>query len=61
LARDSYLKNSSKNIWGNLKITLLDTTFWPTMSNDPNKYHDRYRAKVDLLSHDFVVMPMFGL
>lgn len=30
------------------------------MSEDPNKYHERYRMKVNLVGYDFVVMPMFG-
>jgi len=61
VARDSYFKYSAKNAWGNLKVTLLDTTFWSSMSVDPDKYHERYRAKVNLVGYDYVVMPMFGL
>jgi hypothetical protein len=30
------------------------------MSVDPNKYHERYRARVNVAGYDFVVMPMFG-
>jgi len=59
-ARDSYQKYSLQNIWGNHQITVLDTIFWSKMSADPDAYHDRYRAKVNLVGYDFVVMPMFG-
>lgn len=59
-ARDSYRDHSMKKTWGNLKITLLDTNFWPKMSEDPNEYHERYRTRVDLVGYDLVVMPMFG-
>jgi len=58
--RDSYLENSSKNIWGNLKIKLLDTAFWSQLANNPDAYHDRYRAGLNLLGYDLAVMPMFG-
>lgn len=58
--RDSYQQHSKQNDWGNLKITLLDTSFWPKMSVEPDAYRERYRAKVDLVGYDFVVMPMFG-
>jgi hypothetical protein len=30
------------------------------MSADPEAYNERWRAKVNLVGYDFVVMPMFG-
>lgn len=59
-ARDSYRKYGSKNIWGKLQIRVLDTTFWQKLSVDPEQYHSRVRAKIDLVSCDFAVMPIFG-
>ena len=50
------LKNRTELDFGN---TMLDTVFWSQMSADPNAYHEKYRAKVDLVAYDFVVMPMF--
>lgn len=60
MARDGYTKYIESNVSGKLKIFLLDTIFWTMMSDEPDKYNDRYRAKVNLHLYDFVVMPMFG-
>lgn len=60
VARDSYRKYSSKNIWGTLRIRVLDTTFWQKLLVNPEQYHSRVRAKIDLVSCDFAVMPIFG-
>jgi hypothetical protein len=57
--RHHFDKFSRQNIWGNCKIRLLDTLFWPIMREDPQRYNERFRAKVDLATYDFVVMPMF--
>lgn len=50
----------SKNVWGNLKIHLLDTTFWTQLSVEPERYGERFRTKLGLLEYDYVVMPMFS-
>lgn len=42
-----------------MKIQLLDTTFWPQLSEDPERFGERYRTRVNLLEYDFVVMPIF--
>jgi hypothetical protein len=48
-----------RNIWGNRKIKLLDTTFWQTLTDDPARYRDGFRDKNNLLECDFAVIPMF--
>jgi len=58
--RDCYEDCKRRNIWGSLKILLLDTTFFSKLSKKPEDYNARFRAKVNLLEYDFVVMPMFG-
>lgn len=57
--RDSFDDCVKKNVWGDLKILLLDTIFWATLSVNPEKYNEKYRSRVKLLECDFVVMPMF--
>jgi hypothetical protein len=42
-----------------MKIQLLDTSFWSRLSEDPEKYGDRFRQNVNILQSDYVVMPMF--
>jgi len=58
--RDCYQNLVKKNIWGDLKIKLLDTIFWTKLSDDPNRYNEKFRGKMNLLEYDYVVMPMFG-
>jgi hypothetical protein len=58
--RDSYQKYRDQQVWGGLKITLLDTRVWQKLSAEPEAYKAKYRRNIDLLSYDFVVMPMFG-
>ena len=57
--RDSFREFGQRNTWGNLKIQLLDTSFWPLVTDYPERFTEGYRARVNLLEHDFVVMPMF--
>jgi hypothetical protein len=57
--RDSFHDCAHRNIWGNMKIQLLDTTFWPHLTEDPERFGERYRTRVNLLEYDFVVMPIF--
>jgi hypothetical protein len=49
-----------RDVWGTLKIKLLDTTFWASYSNNPDRYGERLRNKLNLFEYDFVVMPLFG-
>ena len=48
-----------ENIWGNVKIKLLDTIFWTKLSATPDGYNEKYRKKTNLIDYDFVIMPMF--
>jgi hypothetical protein len=57
--RHSFGDSAQKHLWGNLKIQLLDTPFWSQLREDPDKFTEKYRSNVNLLEHDFVVMPMF--
>ena len=57
--RDSFHDCTRRNIWGNMKIQLLDTTFWPHLTEDIERFVERYRTRVNLLEYDFVVMPIF--
>jgi hypothetical protein len=57
--RDSFRDCAQRNIWGNLKIQLLDTAFWAQLSEDAEMFVERYRARVNLLEYDFVLMPIF--
>ena len=57
--RDSFRECEKRNLWGNLKIQLLDTPFWPLVTEYPERFTEKYRSRVNLLEHDFVVMPMF--
>jgi hypothetical protein len=57
--RDSFRDCAQRNIWGNLKIQMLDTPFWSQLTEDPDRFGERFRTRVNLLEHDFVVMPMF--
>jgi hypothetical protein len=59
--RDSIRDCTQRNIWGNLKIKLLDTPFWSQLSEDPDRFGERWRTRVNLLEHDFVVMPIFAV
>lgn len=49
---------SSQNIWGKLKIVVLDTSFWTLNSKEPERYREGYRKKLNIMEYDFVVMPM---
>jgi len=49
----------SRNVWGAMKIKLLDTSFWGILPDSPEKYGDRFQKKLNLLDYNFVVMPMF--
>jgi hypothetical protein len=60
IGRDFYQNAASENIWGNVKIKLLDTIFWTKLSATPDGYNEKYRKKTNLIDYDFVVMPMFG-
>ena len=61
LSRHWFRHFASQNIWGELKILLLDTTFWSQLSSDPDRYGEKFRQKLNLLDNDFVIMPMFEL
>ena len=56
---DSFRECSQHNIWGNLKIKLLDTSFWPMLASKPEQYRGRFLTKNSLLDCDFAVIPMF--
>jgi hypothetical protein len=58
LNRDCHQDCLRRNIWGNLKIKLLDPTFWQCLSKTPEKYGDRFQKKLNLLDFDFAVMPI---
>jgi hypothetical protein len=60
LSRHWFSSYSSKNIWGNLKIKLLDSTFWALITKEPYKFNKKFRDKYKLLEYDFVVVPMHG-
>lgn len=57
--RDYFRLYSGRNIWGNLKIKLLDTLIWPQLRDDPDRYDEQYRKKQKLVEYDFLVIPMF--
>lgn len=57
--RDFFRYSDQKITWGNLKIQLLDTTFWAQLSQHPDKFVQGFQSRVNLLKYDFVVMPMF--
>lgn len=57
--RDCFRCCASRNIWGNLKIKLFDTSIWEMLSNEPEKYFDRFMAKNNFMECDFAVIPMF--
>ena len=57
--RDSFKDCQGKNVWGGMKIQLLDTVFWSSLSVNPEKYKKKYRNRVKLLECDFAVMPMY--
>lgn len=59
--RDSFRDCLKRNVWGDRKIILLDTTFWEMLTNDPDKYSDGFMKKNNLIEHDYAVMPMFKL
>ena len=50
---------SQHNIWGNLKIKLLDTSFWRMLASKPKRYRGRFLTKNSLLDCDFAIIPMF--
>ena len=54
-----YQDCQEQNIWGNVKICLLDTIFWPKFSTEPENFRERSRRKINLLEYHFAVMPMF--
>jgi hypothetical protein len=56
----SFRDCAGRNIWGNMKIKLMDTMFWQQMTEDLEKYHERYRMKQNLVEYDLVVLPMYG-
>jgi hypothetical protein len=58
--RDWFQDCSRQNIWGNLKIQLLDTFFWAHVSQDPERYGERLMSNLSLLEYDFLLMPMFN-
>jgi hypothetical protein len=49
----------SRNVWGVMKIKLLDTSFWGLLSKTPENFGAKYQKKLNLLDYDFLVMPMF--
>jgi hypothetical protein len=57
--RDCFLDCTERKIWGHLKIQLLDTGFWAVLSENPERFVERFRTRVNLLEYDFVVMPIF--
>jgi hypothetical protein len=57
--RDSFRECLEKNNWADVKIRLLDTVFWATLSKRPEDFTEKYRNKAKLLEVDFAVMPMF--
>ena len=57
--RDSFLQCASRNIWGNLRIKLFDTSLWNMLSNNPGRYHGRFLEKNNFLDCDFAIIPMF--
>jgi hypothetical protein len=59
LSRHWFRHYGSLKIWGNTKILLLDTTFWPQLSSNPEKFTEKWRSKIDMVNYDYVVMPMF--
>jgi hypothetical protein len=59
-SRDCFQDCVQRNVWGNRRIKLLDTTFWEQLAKDPDRYRDGFRKKNNLLECDFAVMPMFG-
>ena len=56
---NSFWECSQCSIWGNLKIKLLDTSFWPMLASKPEQYRGRFLTKNSLLDCDFAVIPMF--
>jgi hypothetical protein len=58
---DCFQDGVRRNVWGAMKIKLLDTSFWGILSDSPEKYGDRFQKKLNLLDYNFVVMPMFKL
>jgi len=44
----------------NQNMHALPCVFWTQLSQDPEKFNDRYRSRICLLEHDFIVMPMHG-
>jgi hypothetical protein len=61
IVRDCYRDCASRNLWGNLRIKLFDTTFWQKMSQEPDRYRDGWMTKNNLLECDFAVLPIFEL
>jgi hypothetical protein len=59
ITSDCFLDCQRRNIWGNLKITLLDSAVWSKLSKDPGSFGKRFRSKIKMLEYDFVIMPMF--
>ena len=43
----------SKNVWGEAKVKLLDTTFWESLSKIPSKYVEKQCKKLGLLECDY--------
>jgi hypothetical protein len=58
---DAFQEYAGRDIWGNRKIKLFDTTFWEKLSKDPDRYRDGFMKKNNLLECDFAVIPMFKL
>lgn len=58
--RHFYSDFLKRNVWGEVKVELLDTTFWESLSRNPSKYSEKQRKKQGLVECDFAIMPMFG-
>ena len=51
---------SKRDLWHGRKIQLLDTLFWPLIVSNLESFRDRYRAKLNLIECEYVVIPMFS-
>jgi hypothetical protein len=41
-------------------MSVLPCSFWSQLSQDPEKFNNKYRSRISLLEQDFIVMPMHG-
>jgi hypothetical protein len=57
--RDFFLQCLARKPSPNQNMLVLPCIFWTQLSQDPEKFTDKYRSRTKLLEHDFIVMPMY--